>query len=264
MPPRANPRAAEGTPRRGAMIRYGDTPHCRLQEELRGDRGPQRHRPHGERARAGLHHRPLRLRQEHAAALHQPAGGAERRQRAFRWAGGDVAGDRAQYAAPLDGHGVPVLQPLSAHDGARQRHAGVAQGAQEAARGGRRDRPPCAGRGRPRRQGRELPQRAVRRPAAARRHRPRPGTGPAHRAVRRADLGARSRARRLGAGRAARLEGARHDHAGGEPRAALCPRRRRPHRLHGPGPDRRGGPAVGRPRRAPRGPHPRLRRRAAA
>ena len=72
------------------------------------------------------------------------------------------------------------------------------------------------------------------------------------RAVRRADLGARSRAGRLRAGRHARPEGARHDHAGRQPRAALCPRGRRPHRLHGPRPDRRGGPAVGNLRRAAR------------
>ena len=102
---------------------------------------------------------------------------------------------------------------------------------------------PRARRGGARRQGGELSGRAVRRPAAARRHRPRAGAGAEDRAVRRADLGARSRARRLGAGRDARPEGRRHDHAGRQPRAALRPRGRRPHRLHGPGPDRRAGPA---------------------
>ena len=35
------------------------------------------HRPRGARARAGLHHRPLGLGEEHAAPLHQPAGGAD-------------------------------------------------------------------------------------------------------------------------------------------------------------------------------------------
>ena len=56
-------------------------------------------------------------------------------------------------------------------------------------------------RGRPRRQARRLSARAVGRPAAARRHRPRAGDGARGHAVRRADLGARSRAGGRGARR---------------------------------------------------------------
>ena len=60
---------------------------------------------------------------------------------------------------------------------------------------------------RARRQARHLPGRAVRRPAAARRDRPRAGDAAEADAVRRADLGARSRARRR---RARRDAPARH------------------------------------------------------
>ena len=57
--------------------------------------------------------------------LEEPSGGAiiVRRRRP------DGARDRHQRHAPQDRHGVPVVQSLSAHDRARQRDAGAAQGA---------------------------------------------------------------------------------------------------------------------------------------
>ncbi len=75
-----------------------------------------------------------------------------------------------------------------------------------------RDRRCTAGQGRPGRQDRLLPGAALRRPAAARRHRACAGDGPARDAVRRGDLGARPRARPR---RPRRHEGSRqgrHDH----------------------------------------------------
>ena len=68
-------------------------------------------------------------------------------------------------------------------------------------RGALRAGPSAAGAGRAVRQARRLPGAALGRPAAARRDRPRAGDGPEADAVRRADLGARPRARRRGARR---------------------------------------------------------------
>ena len=70
---------------------------------------------------------------------------------------------------------------------------------------------------RPQGQGRALSARAFRRPAAARRHRPGPGDGAAPDAVRRADLGARSRTGRRSAGNHAPPRRRRHDHDRGHP-----------------------------------------------
>ena len=79
--------------------------------------------------------------------------------------------DRIRSAAR---HGVPELQSLVPHDGARERHRGAGPRAEAAAA------PRCvaealraARQGRHRRQARRLPGAALRRPAAARRHRPR-------------------------------------------------------------------------------------------
>ena len=102
----------------------------------------------------------------------------------------------------------------------------VARRGGRARHGGARPRRPCG-------EGEVLSGRALRRPAAARRDRPRARARADRHAVRRADLGARSRARRLRARRDARAQGRRHDHAGGQPRDALRARRRRPRDLHG-------------------------------
>ena len=106
-------------------------------------------------------------------------------------------------------------------------------------------------------QGARLSGRAFRRPAAAGRDRARARARAEGDAVRRADLGARSGARRQRAQRDARAQARRHDHAGGEPRDALCARCRRPRDLHGPRADRGGGPAgADFRRRASRAPAP--------
>ena len=75
---------------------------------------------------------------------------------------------------------------------------------------------------------RRLPGPALRRPAAAGGHRPGPGDGPQADAVRRADLGARPRARRRGAGGHARARRGRHDDDRRHARDGLRPRGRRP------------------------------------
>ena len=93
---------------------------------------------------------------------------------------------------------------------------------------GARARRAGAGAGRPRRQGRGLSGASLGRPEAARRHRPRAGDGPRGAAVRRADLGARSRAGRRGAARDPRARRGRPHDAAGHARARLrLPRRRR-------------------------------------
>ena len=115
----------------------------------------------------------------------------------------------------------------------RQRHARARQGAGQVARRGRAHRHGGARSRGPRRQGARLSGRAFGRPAAARRDRARARARTEGDAVRRADLGARSGARRQRAQRHARAQARRHDHAGGEPRDALCARCRRPRDLHG-------------------------------
>ena len=95
--------------------------------------------------------------------------------------------------------------------------------------------------GRPARPRGQVPQPAVRRPAAARRDRPGAGDGSQGDAVRRADLGPRPRARRRGAGDDAPGRRARHDDGGRHPRDGLRPRDRRPQRVHGRRVRRRAG-----------------------
>ena len=80
----------------------------------------------------------------------------------------------------------------------------------------------------------------VRRPAAARRDRARADHESEGHAVRRADLGARSRNGQGSARHHGRSRQGGHDHAGRHPRNGICPRSRQPHRLHGRRPDHRG------------------------
>ena len=67
----------------------------------------------------------------------------------------------------------------------------------------------------------QVPGPALRRPAAARRHRARAVDGPDRDAVRRADLRARPRDDQRGARRDGRARQGRHDHDGGDPRDGL-------------------------------------------
>ena len=156
--------------------------------------------------RGGLPARPLRLRQDHLPAVHQPAGAHRRRPDLGRRradgvrrqgrAAARAARQEARRAAPRDRDGVPAVQPVPAHDRAREHHGGARAGAR-----GRQDEGPgagpgAAGPGRARRPGRRLPGPAVRRTAAAGGDRPGPGDGPQAHALRRADVRARPRARR--------------------------------------------------------------------
>ena len=90
-------------------------------------------------------------------------------------------------------------------------------------------------------QARRLPRPALRRSAAAGRHRAGPGHAAQAHALRRAHLGARPRARRRGARRDARARPRRHDDDRGHPRDGLRPRGRRPGRVHGRRRRRRAG-----------------------
>ena len=89
--------------------------------------------------------------------------------------------------------------------------------------------------------GREVPRPALRRPAAARGHRPLAGHGPQGHALRRADLGAGPRDDQRGPRRHDRARPQRHDHGRRHPRDGLRPQGRQPGRLHVRRPDRRGG-----------------------
>ena len=165
------------------------------------------------------------------------------RGRARRNARAHARADPARDAA-RDRHGVPALQSLAAHDRARQcRRAAAARARPERARSGR-TRHGDADPGRARRQGRRLSVASLGRPAAARRHRAGAGDAAPPHAVRRADLGARSRAGRRSAGGDEEPRGGGHDDADRHPRDGLRRPCRRPHRLHRRGPHHRRGPAA--------------------
>ena len=188
--------------------------------------------------------RPVRIGQVDVPALHQPPredqlGAPVGRRRAGRVpprrrpaARAARLGGRAQ--ALRDRHGLPALQPLRAHDGPRERdlRAGLreARAAPAGARAGAR----VARQRRARRQGRLLPLPALRRAAAAGRDRAGAGDGAEADAVRRADLGARPRARRRGARRDARARPrSRHDDGRRHARDGVRARGRGQGRVHG-------------------------------
>ena len=165
-------------------------------------RRPQGHRPGGRSARGVLPDRPVRLRQVDLPAVHQPPGADQRRPAVGRRRAGRLPpegrqalraqGQRGRGQAPGHRHGLPALQPLPAHDGHRERHGGADPGqGRVQGRGARQraerllDRVGLADKAR------QLPLPAVRRPAAARGHRPRAGDGAEADALRRAHLGAR-------------------------------------------------------------------------
>ena len=105
--------------------------------------------------------------------------------------------------APPGRHGVPAVQFVEPHDGARQRHGKPRswckkKGREKGTRSGPRAIEMLA-QGRHCRQGRRLSGTAFRRPAAAGGHRPGPSHPSRRSAVRRADLGARSGDGRRGA-----------------------------------------------------------------
>ncbi len=103
----------------------------------------------------------------------------------------------------------------------RERHPRAAPRPRAGAGRGRRPGDGAAAARRARRQARRLPGAALRRPAAARRDRPRARHAAAHHALRRGHLRARPRAGRRGAEDDARARRARHDHARRDPRDGL-------------------------------------------
>ena len=219
------------------------------------------------RGRGHRHPRPVRLRQVHPAAHHQPPG--EGRPRLIS-VDGELVGYRRSgnklhelrerddpAAAHPDRLRLPELQPLPAphRAGERRRGAGL-RAAPARARRSRRPAAPAAGPGRARRQGGRLPAAALRRAAAAGRHRP--GARPATqgRALRRTDLGARPRAGRRGPRRHQGPGQQRHHDDRRHPRDRLRPRGRRHRRLHGRRPDRRAGSPRPGARQPPARAHP--------
>ena len=143
------------------------------------------------------------------------------------------AGRQAQH-----GHGLPGLQPVPQHDGARRTSSSACacrqgQAATSTAASGPRR---CSAWSSLRRAPRQLPARAVGRPAAARRAGPRAGDRARHPAARRAAVGARRQgARRAARRKSARCSAARHHHALRHPRPGRGAVDVRPHRRDGAG-----------------------------
>ena len=169
---------------------------------------------------------PVRLRQDHRAALPRRAGGPRLGHRRRRRPGPHPGADQQA----RHGHGVPGLQPVPAHDRPRRTSSsGSSCAAATAPPAGpaRRDARPR----RARRARRQVRPPDVRRPAAARRARPGAGHRAAGAAARRAALGPR----RQGAHPAARRDpphparGRHHDPVR-HPRPGGGPRGRRPGR----------------------------------
>ena len=146
--------------RKGAPVVELDR-HPQILRPARGAAGRLVHRLRGRGRRAD---RLVRLGQVDPAALHQHARGARTGHRSR------VAGEEIRLTAPRPApphrrrepdpphplrarHGVPVVQPLEPHDGARQRHGGAAEGAEARPRRGRgrSDRDAAQGRHRARR-----------------------------------------------------------------------------------------------------------------
>ena len=169
----------------------------------------------GQAIRGRLPDRPERLGQEHASAVRELSRILRRRRSAHRRQADRLRGHGRRNASPdgraatsrnaaRDRHGVPALQSLAAHDRASQRRrAAKARARLIGARGGRAGDGDAHAR-RACRQGRRLSLAFVGRPAAARRHCAGAGDAAAPDAVRRTDLGARSRTRRRSFGGDAR------------------------------------------------------------
>ncbi len=185
-------------------------------QALRRGRGAEGRRLHHAPGRGDLHHRLVRLGQDHAAALHQHARGVPGRAHPAGRRGDRLRGDasrapplpRARSTSPasarctgmafqqfnlfphLTAAGNIMLGLVKVKKMARDEARALAE-TWLAARRARRARRP-------------LSRPALRRPAAARRHRPRHRHEPAPHAVRRGDLRARPRTGRRGARRSSR------------------------------------------------------------
>ncbi|CAA9570227.1 MAG: ABC transporter, ATP-binding protein (cluster 3, basic aa/glutamine/opines), partial [uncultured Thermomicrobiales bacterium] len=220
--------------------RRASRPPVRREQVVRRTARPAGHRS-GDRPRRGRRrHRSLGLGQVDPVPCHQPARahrqGRDHHRRRATARGGQGVGP----AAGRRRHGVPELQPLRPQDRARERRARAGQGAQEVQgrRGEAGPRAPGArGRDEP---GRQVPGAALRRSAAARGHRPRPGHGAQGDALRRAHLRAGPRDDQRGPRRHGGPREGRHDHGRRHPRDGLRPPGGQPRRLHGRRPRRRG------------------------
>ena len=123
--------------------------------------------------------------------MHQPFGAAKLRQRLRRGTGLDGAlCQGSARGAQEDRHDLPALQPDAVAHGGRKRRL-PAQGKRPEQGGYPEEGHDAFGARRHRRQGGRLPQPALRRTEAARRHRPRPCQRPTGASVRRGDLRAR-------------------------------------------------------------------------
>ena len=107
---------------------------------VRQARGAEGHRPLRRRARGRLPHRRLRLGEVHAPSLHQPDRADRRGQDLHPGRGDHAPRARRQPGPARDRDRLSVLQPLPAHDRARERDPGAAQGARPRPRAGRRAR----------------------------------------------------------------------------------------------------------------------------
>ena len=212
----------------------------------------QGRRPRGRQRRSRLRPRAERLRQEHPAALRQPAraarGGRDLPRGPRHLQGPGLGHRRAELGArlrpPAGRDGLPAVQPLPPQDGAGERDDGAAKRCSASPRRRREAKGDGAARaGRPRRQARPVPRTALRRPAAAGRDRPGAGDGPARDALRRGHQRPRPRAGQGGARHDAGAGRGRDDDDRRHPRDRLRPRGRRPGRLHGRRRDRRAGQA---------------------
>src|ERR687898_173699 len=118
----------------------GPAPGKRLQV-LRREQSSERDRPYGRAARGGMPDRGLRLGQVHAAQVRKPG-------RADRFWPGRCGGRRDHRRRcrhephpPGHRHRLPVIQPLSTHDGPAQHHPRPAEGIGDGPRRGREECP---------------------------------------------------------------------------------------------------------------------------
>ena len=210
---------------------------------VRQERGAARDRSRRRGAPGRLPHRRLRLGQVDPPALCQPARAGRRGSRDHPRRGDHRTGRGREPDPPRDRNRLPGLQPLPAHERARQRHARPAQGARHCPAGGRDPGDRAARPLRALRQARRLPGSALGRTAATGGDRACARAAAPGDASRRGDECARPRARRGGPGRHPRARRGRNDDADRHARDELRPRHREQRLFPGRGCDPRAGSA---------------------
>ena len=233
--------------RRCVQRRDGDVGRRRADDRARTRRqvlrrlpGPEGHQPQGGDQGGGRRDRAVGVGQVDDDPLRQPARGARRGADRGRRHRAVQRHSQHHRDPPRDRHGVPELQPVPPPQRARQHHPRSTQGAQAAQGEGRGARDGDARPGEDPRAGPQVSGPAVGRPAATGGDRPRVGDATEGDAVRRTDLGARPRDDQRGARHDEGPRRRRHDDGRRHPRDGLRPRGRRPCRVHGGRPDRRG------------------------